>query len=476
MADPQTDQLTDLLNRSALLQMAPQQPQTAAPISTQQAAGVPPASMQAAPAIAMAGMGQQPPAMEAAPIGGASPQRQKDQAELDRVNQSGSGISQFQQKHHILGGLLRGLDIAGSVIAPGLAMQIPGTTLHHQELLNQANSRVTGDLANESEEAKTAETQSLPALHNAQSELAQSKLSEKQNNDQAKLAQEQAKTTNGLHEHGFKQDEKGNIVPLAYEEMSPQQQAVHDLKASQEELADANAAFTKAKKDNIPVQMEMARQRIQSANHNASIASQRLGLSERQFNMRAYGTDNGGNALPGAMINDDGRPVGTAFQQNVRPTGQERNKADLASSAHDQLADIKSIVAKRPDIFGPVNGRKTDFNVWLGSQDPDAQRFRAARTIAGDHLAGVFGGRSEAALNALDHAIGQFKDNPAAVSAGIDQLDKANDRFVKKGPVKTAGSDAVKQQASGPTAGTVEGGYRFKGGNPSDQKNWEKVP
>ena len=27
----------------------------------------------------------------------------------------------------------------------------------------------------------------------------------------------------------------------------------------------------------------------------------------------------------------------------------------------------------------------------------------------------------------------------------------------------------------GPTVGTVEDGYRFKGGNPADSKNWEKV-
>jgi len=124
----------------------------------------------------------------------------------------------------------------------------------------------------------------------------------------------------------------------------------------------------------------------------------------------------------------------------VRPTGQERNKADLANSAHDQIQDMKGIVQKRQDIFGPAAGRKTDFTVWIGSQDPDAQRFRAARTIAGDHLAGVFGGRSEAALQALDSAIGHFKDNPAAITAGLDQLDKANQRFVQAGTVKTAAS------------------------------------
>lgn len=28
---------------------------------------------------------------------------------------------------------------------------------------------------------------------------------------------------------------------------------------------------------------------------------------------------------------------------------------------------------------------------------------------------------------------------------------------------------------SGPAVGTVDSGYRFKGGNPSDKNNWEKV-
>lgn len=361
---------------------------------------------------------------------------------------------------------LQVLEGIGSMFGPtrSLEMALPGTQAHHNVLVRQAAGAENEDTAETAgidksrlENAQAAEAESLPQLHKTQAELAAEKLTSANTNkdkDRAiKQADETRKESQGnsreavtLAQHGYKRDEGGAIVPLPYEEMSQEQQGVHDLKASQQELADARAALVKAQKDNIPVAQKLAQQRLESATQAHGIALQRLGLSEKQFEMRAHGTE-GGEALPGAMLDDQNKPVGTAFQQNVRPTGQERNKADLANSAHSQLQDIKSIVSRRPDIFGPAAGRKTDFTVWLGSQDPDAQRFRAARTIAGDHLAGVFGGRSEAALQALDSAIGHFKDNPAALQAGLDQLDKANAGFQKAGTVKTAGSNAAEAGA-----------------------------
>jgi hypothetical protein len=217
---------------------------------------------------------------------------------------------------------------------------------------------------------------------------------------------------------------------------------LNDLRSAQKELMAARADSEKAKNDPNSPAFRLAQERVRVAEANHATASERLGLSEKQFELRSQGTVNG-VAPPGSLQTDSGQPVGTAFQQNVRPTGQERNKADMAASAKEQLDDIRAIVKKRPDIFGPVAGRTTDFTVWVGSQDPDAQAFRAARTIAGDHLAGTFGGRSEAALQALDNAIGQFKDNPKALEAGLDQIEKAAGTFVNKGTVKTVGSKAA---------------------------------
>ena len=356
--------------------------------------------------------------------------------------------SKFGQNHPTMGKILgwgaqvpamiANTAIGATPIGHLALSQIPGTSAHQQLGIYRANQALTQDVDNAQKEAQTANEQAQPELAAAKNELAQNK--------QLETAQHHSQQIeSSLNEHGFTMGEDGKVVPLPYERLSEPQQAVHDLKASQEELADATAALRKAQADPNGPQARMAQQRIEGAQQSRQIALQRLGLSQQIFDARYKGTDGSGQPLAGAMIADDGRPVGSSFSQNVRPTGTERNKGDMAGSAREQLTDILKIVHNRPDVFGPAAGRKTDFTVWLGSQDPDAQRFRAARTIAGDHLAGTFGGRSETALASLDSAIGHFKDNPAAVDAGVNQLIKANERFLKAGSVRTAGSNVNAQ-------------------------------
>lgn len=387
------------------------------------------------------------PISAARPIPILGPRVQDAESEVQRIRDSGSGISQIHNP--VLRGLGYAADAVGSGLFPRIASVIPGTQAHHEQVLGGAEKNLKTEqgmeqqaVGEQEKAAQTANLESLPELHKAQSELAQQKQdsleSDRTNKDELKKSQTEAQ----LHAHGYKTGPDGAIMPLSYEEMSQEQQSIHDLKGSQQELADATIALRQAQTANEPMKVELAKQRIATAQRNAETASGRLGLGQLNYQARNFGTDAHGQALPGTVIGDDGKPVGSAFQHNVAPTGQERNKADLASSAHDQIQDMKDIVQRRSDIFGPVAGRKTDFDVWLGSQDADAKRFSNARTIAGDHLAGVFGGRSEAALTALDHAIGLYKENPKAVLAGLDQLDHANDRFVNVGTPRTTGSES----------------------------------
>jgi hypothetical protein len=450
-----------------------------------------------APMMAMPTMSTAMPTLTSpVSLAGAPSQALHDTNRLQMLQNSGSGIDQMlhpvdsstgiaSPDHHSgffakLGvGALRAADIAGSVFAPNLAMAIPGTTLHHNMLVHQAMNTVVGDQQQAQsaldQSQKIAETNNLnlqPAYKQQAAELAQEKQNNTEMNQQAVLGQKTASTTaknvTSLAQHGFAPDENDPtgkaIRPLRYEEMSEPQQAVHDLKSSQSDLADAQAALKQAQNDPSSPAYQLAKQRVNVAQQNASTAMGRLGLQGKMFEMRAHGTE-GGVSLPGSMQDDQGHTIGTAFQQNVRPTGTERNKADMAASASEQLTDLKDIVMRNRTMFGPVYWQTTAFKQWIGAQSPDAQRFVAARTIAADHLAGTFGGRSEAALTALDNAVGQFKDNPDAAIAGIDQLTKANSRFQKAGTVRTTGSAAanpINAASSGathtynPTTGKIE--------------------
>ena len=106
-----------------------------------------------------------------------------DQAERSRLLEQGPGVDQishriegtgFGQNHPFLGKLLGGIaqtagkigDVGLSVLAPEVAAQIPGTSLHHQELLGEANHAVNQDLGNAQKQAQTA-SENATAQHTA---------------------------------------------------------------------------------------------------------------------------------------------------------------------------------------------------------------------------------------------------------------------------------------------------------------------
>lgn len=345
-------------------------------------------------------------------------------------------------------------NIAGNIVAPNVMANIPGTQLNMQEqeggLAKQLNAEVGDESQNQARNAETALKAQEPEIAQAKQSLAQEKQDETENHHQAQIDEH-------MRTAGFKKDEQGNIVPDEESLPYQKQKAANDIAHSTIELRKAQTEFEQMKGDPNSVQNQQIGQRLAIAKQTQDRMTGMMGAMQERADAQminakagAYGVGMDNKPLPGAMVTDEGQPVGSHFQSNVRPTGAQRGKGNMAESADQQINDMKSIVSTRPDVFGPVAGRKTDFSVWVGSQDPDAQRFRAARTIAGDHLAGTFGGRSETALAALDSAIGHFKDNPAAVTAGLNQLQEANRLFLEAGKVKTVGSHTdAKPQGGG---------------------------
>lgn len=273
-----------------------------------------------------------------------------------------------------------------------------------------------------------------------------------------------------LRKAGLRENpETGEVEDIPYEELSATEQAAFDdkkaiteLRGAQREAAEAAAELKRAQAANDGPKMQLAQDRINTA-------KARLALSQQVFDARYRGVVDG-QPIPGAMIADNGAIVPPVNSQNVRPTGTQRRAADMANSADEQLQTIEEIIKRRPDIFGPVNGRYTDFTQWLGSQDPDAKMFVNARTIAADHLAGVFGGRSEGALHELNDAIGQFRTNPEAMQKGLSTFFKANKVFQKAGTPRTVGSAAAgatqtPQSGSLPVVASQEAYDRLKKGD-----------
>jgi hypothetical protein len=110
---------------------------------------------------------------------------QGDTNERGRLLSTGAGVDQianriektgFGQNHPLLGKLLGGVaqttgkigDVGLSLVAPEVAALIPGTSIHHQMLLGQANQAVTQDTTNAQKEAQAASENATAGKTNAE--------------------------------------------------------------------------------------------------------------------------------------------------------------------------------------------------------------------------------------------------------------------------------------------------------------------
>src|SRR5260370_26510169 len=187
--------------------------------------------------------------------------------------------------------------------------------------------------------------------------------------DTAQERNRQMSLTN-LRNHGYAPDETDptgqHVRPLRYEEMSQTQQAVEDLKHSQAEMADANAALKRAQNDPTSPAFRLAKGRLDVAQQNANTAFGRLGLQGQSLDLRRlntsaalYGKDLQGNDLPGSaqIMGDDGQTttVGAKFAGNaIKQQKSVGSFNDLSGSVTHARGALNQFFAEGGSLSDPT--------------------------------------------------------------------------------------------------------------------------
>lgn len=341
-----------------------------------------------------------------------------DEAELSRKLKTGSGISQIAgkiensglgQAHPVLGKILgigaQGLaqlgDIGLRTIAPSVDIATLGTSLHHLADIRGDQRQVGEDVANEEKQAQThesgaraAEEESLPALHQAQLTLAQNKQEELQQHHQQQIDEQ-------LRAHGYKMDENGQMQPLEYAEMSPQQQAVTDLKGAQEEYQKASGDLKKAQQANIPAQIQMAQQRLQTAQENAATAAGRLGLGRESLGFHEQQATEKVDQLPAAV----------------------QSRAYQGGAIIEAGNALKSEIDKHGDKIGNLGSYWKQYTNGTPIADPEVSGLMARIASYAALQPALHGFRGQQALAQFEKIIGGVPKNPEALKSAIDAID-----------------------------------------------------
>lgn len=415
------------------------------------------------------------------------------QKRVNDLHQQGSGIDQIHNP--LLRGLARAGDITASVFGtyiPGirtLDATLPGTTLHHQVLVGQAEH----NLANAQENQRAADADAQAQAQTAQEQALTDYTKQRPAIEEAKVNQKITAANNRnaalLAQHGFTYsvDPDTNEPTIAED---PNSQAYRDrqtLTAMHQATADKDQIQAEiAQNHYVPGTPEYAeaQRKLAQVDERLKVALGNLGLRHNEFTMHAFGTVNG-QELPGVLHDEEGIPVGSVFGGNVKPTTTAR---DAASRAED-LTAIQSRIEqglKDPEIaqyMGPIGGRLAEAEGKLGTLPAKVAQFQNDLVSYGAFQAGLHPVRGIGALEYFDKVMGGLHQTPEQLRGKLASNAATAGTVQQEGTMPTKAGINRKQTApnapstnipAGPKAGDVVDGYKFKGGNPADQKNWVK--
>ena len=206
-----------------------------------------------------------------------------------------------------------------------------------------------------------------------------------------------------------------------------------------------------------------------------------------------------GQAPSGYAFNSDGSmraiPGGPADLKQQGALNQDTQSLTGSIGSFDRLGEAANAVLQHPGLAG-ITGLRGKFPNVPGSNAANAQAlletlksqvgFGVLQDMRNNSKTGgalgaisdAEGKRLESNLAALDKAqsLDQFK---ASLSSIMKYSEGAKDRVREAYNLKHPGAENLTkpniQSPPAPQAGLVQEGWRFKGGNPADKANWEKL-
>jgi hypothetical protein len=160
------------------------------------------------------------------------------------------------------------------------------------------------------------------------------------------------------------------------------------------------------------------------------------------------------------------------------PTTNQRTAAGRAETVIAMAPEVLSRIDAVGSQMGPIAGRWNDF--MQGKVGAPNEQFAALRSdllmmSSAVALAHAQGRLPENLRQEFDHAINAPNQTPenlkATINTMIPWLQQVQSQGERPGAQPAAHPAAP---AGAPAAGTVENGFRFKGGDPSKQENWVK--